>query len=80
VTGDDTVLAGFVAQDPYAKIVGAPLTSEPSTLGEFASRITGSSDLYQEDGRQPIASGEMRIGWVPWRHDDHAHPARHVQV
>ena len=23
VTGDDTVLAGFVAQDPYAKIVGA---------------------------------------------------------
>ena len=22
VTGDDTVLAGFVAQDPYAKIVG----------------------------------------------------------
>ncbi|MGH7199958.1 MAG: glycogen debranching protein GlgX, partial [Planctomycetaceae bacterium] len=29
---------------------------EPSTLGEFASRITGSSDLYQEDGRHPIAS------------------------
>ena len=33
VTGDDTVLAGFVAQDPYAKIVGAPLTSEPYGLG-----------------------------------------------
>ncbi|HEX5512508.1 MAG TPA: glycogen debranching protein GlgX, partial [Actinomycetales bacterium] len=29
---------------------------EPSTLGEFASRITGSSDLYQDDGRRPIAS------------------------
>jgi isoamylase len=29
---------------------------EPATLGEFASRITGSSDLYQEDGRHPIAS------------------------
>jgi isoamylase len=29
---------------------------EPSTLGEFASRITGSSDLYQGDGRHPIAS------------------------
>ncbi|MFP5334808.1 MAG: glycogen debranching protein GlgX [Actinomycetes bacterium] len=29
---------------------------EPHTLGEFASRITGSSDLYQEDGRRPIAS------------------------
>jgi isoamylase len=29
---------------------------EPSTLAEFASRITGSSDLYQGDGRHPIAS------------------------
>ncbi|MET0421407.1 MAG: glutamate ABC transporter substrate-binding protein [Acidimicrobiia bacterium] len=33
VTGDDTVLAGFVAQDPYAKIVGPALTSEPYGLG-----------------------------------------------
>jgi glycogen operon protein len=29
---------------------------EPATLGEFASRITGSSDLYQSDGRRPFAS------------------------
>ena len=29
---------------------------EPSALGEFASRITGSSDLYQDDGRHPMAS------------------------
>ncbi len=29
---------------------------EPATLGEFASRITGSSDLYQNDGRRPFAS------------------------
>jgi isoamylase len=29
---------------------------EPATLGEFASRITGSSDLYQHDGRRPAAS------------------------
>ncbi|MCK0111877.1 glycogen debranching protein GlgX [Ornithinimicrobium sp. F0845] len=28
----------------------------PSTLGEFASRITGSSDLYAHSGRRPIAS------------------------
>jgi isoamylase len=28
----------------------------PSTMGEFASRITGSSDLYQNDGRRPFAS------------------------
>ena len=29
---------------------------EPGTLGEFASRLTGSSDLYQADGRRPYAS------------------------
>ncbi|WP_424189147.1 glycogen debranching protein GlgX [Actinokineospora sp. G85] len=29
---------------------------EHATLGEFASRITGSSDLYQDDGRKPFAS------------------------
>ncbi|HWH27166.1 MAG TPA: glycogen debranching protein GlgX [Pseudolysinimonas sp.] len=29
---------------------------EPSTLGEFASRITGSSDLYEHTGRRPAAS------------------------
>jgi isoamylase len=29
---------------------------EPATLGEFAFRLTGSSDLYKDDGRRPIAS------------------------
>ncbi|NCT90943.1 glycogen debranching protein GlgX [Cellulomonas sp. APG4] len=29
---------------------------EPSTLAEFASRLTGSSDLYEHTGRRPIAS------------------------
>ncbi|HEY0260619.1 MAG TPA: glycogen debranching protein GlgX [Lacisediminihabitans sp.] len=29
---------------------------EPSTLGEFASRLTGSADLYEDDGRRPVAS------------------------
>jgi isoamylase len=29
---------------------------EPRTLGEFASRITGSSDLYEHSSRKPIAS------------------------
>jgi glycogen operon protein len=29
---------------------------EPSTLGEFASRFTGSSDLYEATGRRPGAS------------------------
>ena len=29
---------------------------EPATLGELASRLTGSSDLYEGDGRRPVAS------------------------
>jgi glycogen operon protein len=29
---------------------------EPATLAEFASRLTGSSDLYQSEGRRPFAS------------------------
>ncbi|TQJ92338.1 glycogen debranching protein GlgX [Streptomyces sp. SLBN-31] len=29
---------------------------EGGTLGEFASRLTGSADLYQSDGRRPFAS------------------------
>ena len=29
---------------------------EPATLAEMASRLTGSSDLYEDDGRKPVAS------------------------
>ncbi|MFF5719446.1 glycogen debranching protein GlgX [Streptomyces buecherae] len=29
---------------------------QPRTLAEFGSRLTGSSDLYQGDGRRPLAS------------------------
>ncbi|MGH3355308.1 MAG: glycogen debranching protein GlgX [Nocardioidaceae bacterium] len=29
---------------------------EPRTMGEFAARISGSSDLYEDDGRRPHAS------------------------
>jgi len=29
---------------------------EPASLGEFASRLTGSADLYEQDGRRPVAS------------------------
>ena len=29
---------------------------ESATLGEFASRFTGSADLYEHDGRRPVAS------------------------
>ncbi|MDQ6656978.1 MAG: glycogen debranching protein GlgX [Actinomycetota bacterium] len=29
---------------------------QPATLGEFASRLTGSADLYEHSGRRPVAS------------------------
>jgi isoamylase len=29
---------------------------EPERLGEFASRLSGSADLYKDDGRRPMAS------------------------
>ncbi len=33
ITGDDTVLAGFAAQDQYTKVVGEPITEVPYGLG-----------------------------------------------
>jgi polar amino acid transport system substrate-binding protein len=33
ITGDDTVLAGFAAQDPYSKLVGKAFSEEPYGLG-----------------------------------------------
>ena len=33
ITGDDTVLAGLAAQDPYAAVVGDAFTAEPYGLG-----------------------------------------------
>ncbi len=57
VTADDTVLAGFVAQDPYAKIVGGALTSEPYGLGvakthpEFVRFVNGVLEDVRDSGQ-----------------------------
>ena len=40
----------------YRGCVRAFWRSQPSTLPEFASRLMGSSDLYQMNGRRPVAS------------------------
>jgi len=56
VTGDDTVLAGFVAQDPYAKIVGTEFTDEPYGLGiakphtEFVRYVNAMIQQMRVDG------------------------------
>ncbi|WP_028645440.1 glutamate ABC transporter substrate-binding protein [Nocardioides sp. URHA0020] len=40
ITGDDTVLAGLVAQDPYAEVVtGKALTDEPYGIGVNADNV-----------------------------------------
>jgi isoamylase len=40
----------------YRDVVRDFWRGEPATLAEFASRFTGSSDLYEADNRRPIAS------------------------
>jgi len=40
----------------YRDVVRDFWRGEPATLGEFASRLTGSSDLYENTGRRPYAS------------------------
>ncbi len=43
ITGDDTILAGFAAQDPYAVVVGDPISEEPYGIGAPADAV----DLVQ---------------------------------
>ena len=57
ITGDDTVLAGLAAQDPYAQVVNAPaFTAEPYGLGvskthpEFAQFVNGVLAQMRTDG------------------------------
>jgi polar amino acid transport system substrate-binding protein len=39
ITGDDTVLAGFLEQDPYAEVVGNAFSSEPYGVGVNADQV-----------------------------------------
>ncbi|MEA3210264.1 MAG: isoamylase [Chthoniobacter sp.] len=40
----------------YRDCVRSYLKGDEGTIGEFASRLTGSSDLYEHNGRRPYAS------------------------
>ena len=58
IAGDDTVLAGLVAQDPYAYVPPMPqLTSEPYGIGlqkdqvDFVRFVNRVVDAYKADGR-----------------------------
>jgi hypothetical protein len=73
ITGDDTVLAGLAAQDPYATVVGAPFTSEPYGIGG-PRRLHGPGPVPQHRSRpddlgrlleslvQPMAGARARPG------------------
>ncbi len=73
VTGDDTVLQGFVVQDPYTKIVGPPITSEPYGLGiarthpEFVQFVNSVLARMRLDGtwKQMYARWLQPTGAVP---------------
>jgi polar amino acid transport system substrate-binding protein len=74
VTGDDTVLAGFVAQDPYAKVVGPAFTDEPYGLGiarthpEFVEFVNSVLERIRADG-------SWASMYTTWLHPTGAVPA-----
>lgn len=57
ITGDDTVLAGLTAQDPYARVVGPAFTAEPYGLGfnkadvDLVRFVNGVLAQAEADGR-----------------------------
>ena len=62
ITGDDTILAGLAAQDPYAFVVKAPaFTAEPYGLGisnqhpEFVKLVNGVLAQMRADGQWTAA-------------------------
>jgi polar amino acid transport system substrate-binding protein len=62
ITGDDTILAGLAAQDPYAFVVKAPaFTSEPYGLGvsqehpDFVRFVNGVLEQMRTDGQWTAA-------------------------
>ena len=57
ITGDDTVLAGLAAQDPYAVVVGDAFTAEPYGVGvapdqvDLVRFVNAVLEQYRTDGR-----------------------------
>jgi polar amino acid transport system substrate-binding protein len=57
ITGDDTVLAGLAAQDPYARVVGKAFSAEPYGLGfnskdvDLVRFVNGVLEQMRKDGR-----------------------------
>ena len=70
ITGDDTVLAGLAAQDPYAEVVQAPgsatsRTAWASTRPTSTSSGSSTASLAQMQARRPLDGAATR----PWLAD-----------
>ena len=79
ITGDDTILAGFVAQDPYAKVVGEPFSAEPYGIGVAADQV----DLVQLVNGvldQAKADGSWAASYEKWLGDLGPAPVPPVSV
>lgn len=65
ITGDDTILAGFAAQDPYAKVVGEAISSEPYGVGIPAQNV----DMVQFVNAvlaQRVSDGRWQTSYDTW--------------
>jgi polar amino acid transport system substrate-binding protein len=68
ITGDDTVLAGLAAQDPYAQVVGEAFSAEPYGLGTNADDV----DLVRFVNAvlaRAIADGRWKQAYDRWLAD-----------
>ncbi|MBE9927583.1 glutamate ABC transporter substrate-binding protein [Cellulosimicrobium cellulans] len=71
ITGDDTILAGFAAQDPYAKVVGEAISDEPYGIGipaqnvDMVRFVNGVLEQMKADGRWAAIYGEWLGGLGP---------------
>ena len=76
ITGDDTVLAGLAAQDPYAEVVQAPaFTAEPYGLGvnkknvDFVKFVNRVVENMKSDGRWASSYKKwLADAWARLRH------------
>jgi len=68
ITGDDVVLAGLAAQDPYTKVIGPKLTQEPYGLGinkdnrDFVAFANAALDQYEKDGGWQVSYDRWLAG------------------
>ena len=68
-TGDDTVLAGFVAQDPNTEVVGDPFTKEPYGIGvnkDHKDLVEFVNGVLEEMRSTPGATGSLTDLYNKW--------------